>query len=115
MFTDRLWGGTLEALSLDVCTQTLSLSVCVRERGEPSRYEMRLSGLSQFHFFNAIEGRWNYAEITEFRLEKDGNAGQWAFDIMLWSEDAGLSGRCESITVNSVGLTDDFPLSGNPS
>lgn len=105
MITDQLWGGTLEEVRLDASTQTVGLAISVSSGGVSRSFELLLSGVSRFQFFNSIAVPWDYAEFTEFRADRDESAGQWAFDIVLWSEDAGMSGRCTSISLDGYELT----------
>jgi len=104
MLTDQLWGDILDSVALDVNTQTLSLSVRVTHEGESNRHELRLPDVSEFHFLNAIPRRWDYAEVTELHFEKDASSGEWRFDIMLWSDDASITGRCGAVTFDDADL-----------
>ena len=105
MLTDRLWGGSLDRIVFDVTAQTLSLFVTVSDGDESNRHELRLSEVSQFQFVNAIPSPWDYAEPTELHFHEDASADQWLFEILLWSEDASLSGRCRAVTVDGTDLT----------
>jgi hypothetical protein len=105
MLTDQLWGRTLDRVAFDVTAQTLSLFVTVSDEDESNRHELLLSDVSKFQFVNAIPGPWDYAEATELHFHKDAWADQWRFEILLWSEDAGLSGRCRAVTVDGTDLT----------
>jgi hypothetical protein len=106
MLTDQLWGGTLERLSIDARTQDVSLEISVTSGGTKTSFDVLLRGASQFHFTNDVDdGPWEYAEVTEFRASKDEASGRWAFDIVLWSEDSAMSGRCASIHLNGAALT----------
>jgi hypothetical protein len=104
MVTDQLWGGILDSLSLDVVTQTLGLSVSVTHGDRSCRHEIRLKDVYEFRFVNAIPGPWDYAEVTELHFARDLSSDLWRFDIMLWSEDASITGRCGSVTVDGLDL-----------
>jgi len=104
MITDQLWGGTLKAARLDASTQTVGLVIIVSSGGMSRSFELLLSGVSQFQFFNNIAGSWEYAEFTEFRAARDESTGHWAFDIVLWSEDAGMSGKCVTVSLDGTEL-----------
>lgn len=107
MLSDQLWGGILEGLAFDVSAQTVCLSLKLIDGGESERHELRLSDVGEFHFVNAIPGPWAYAEVTELHFEQDASTGAWQFDIMLWSEDAGITGRCRAVAVDGVDLAAD--------
>jgi hypothetical protein len=59
MITDQLWGGILESLELDAPMQTVSLGISVSGGGMLSSFQLRLSGVAEFHFVNGIDGPWD--------------------------------------------------------
>ena len=105
MITDELWGGTLTSTGLDLTLQTLSLIIEVLDSGQTRSFSVELLGLRDFRFFSETPAPWTYAEVTEFYLTRSQTAAQWSFDIMLWSEDAGMNGRCTDIIVNGHSLS----------
>jgi hypothetical protein len=98
--TDQLWGGSLTAMKVDVLRQTAMLTIDVTDRGQTQRHELGLVGLTELRFFNTIEGPWERAEVTEVSLRRSQSSGQLHFDVMLWSEAAGLTGTCAHITLD---------------
>jgi hypothetical protein len=104
MLTDQLWGSTLDHVALDLCAQSLAILVQVSDGEESVRHELRLSGVTDFHFLNAIPGSWSYVELTELRFERESPSGQWRFEMLLWSEDSSMTGRCAAVTVDDVDL-----------
>jgi hypothetical protein len=104
MITDQLWGGTLVDLRLDVVRQAAILEIDVAHGDRTQRYELLLAGISEFRLFNGIEGPWEYAEVTEVHFELDSSAKGWAFEVVLWSEEAGLSGKCSAAILDGAQL-----------
>lgn len=105
MHADRLWGGTIVDLSLDVPNQEVTLAINVSHGSEVRSHILRFIGVSEFRFFNTIEHPWDYAEVTEIHLERQPSSEKLVYDIVLWSEDAGLSGVCSSVTLDGLALT----------
>ena len=104
MITDRLWGGTLEGVRLDARSQTIALGIGVHS-GEVSRaFELHLLGVSQFQILQQHCCEMGVCQFTEFRATRDQATGEWTFDIVLWSEDAGMSGKCASISLDGIEL-----------
>ena len=104
MRTDRLWGGTIAGLSLDVPNQEVTLEINVGHGNELRCHILRFVGVSEFRFFNTIERPWDYAEVTEIHLERQTSSEKLMYDIVLWSEDAGLSGTCSSATLDGLAI-----------
>jgi hypothetical protein len=107
MCTDQLWGGVLDDVTLDVPHQTATLTISATHAGHSVRHVLCLGGILELRFFNSIEGPWDYAEITEVHFRQDISTKVWAFEFILWSEDAGLSGRCSSVTLDGAELVLD--------
>jgi len=103
--TDQLWGGILDEVALDVNAQTLTLFVTVTHGQSSVRHELRMFGVNELHFVNAIPSQWDYAEVTELRFERDTVSGPWRFEIVLWSEDASITGLCSSATMDGAEQT----------
>ena len=105
MLTDALWGGTLDTFVFDMTSQVLTLAIGILHGETHSTHELQLGGIAEFRFFSNIEGPWDYVEVTELHFERDEPTDQWIFDLILWSEDASLSGRCTSVLVDGTPLT----------
>src|SRR3979411_209290 len=106
MYTDQLWGGVLDDVTLDVPHQTATLAISVTHSGRSVRHVLCLGDILELRFFNSIPGLWDYAEITEIHFRRDVSTKVWAFEFLLWSE-AGLSGRCSSVTLDGAELVLD--------
>lgn len=104
MWTDRLWGSVLDDVTVDVPHQTVTLAISATHSGRSVRHVLCLGGILELRFFNSIEGPWDYAEITEIHFRSDVSAKVWTFEFILWSEEAGLSGRCSSVTLDGTEL-----------
>jgi hypothetical protein len=92
-FPHPLWGATLDKVSIDLLRQTVVLNLHVNDStASPatSRHALELRDVTDFHWFNSIPGPWDYAEVTEIRIYST-DSGESRVEIMLWSEDAGLS------------------------
>jgi hypothetical protein len=107
--TDQLWGGNLTAMEVDVLRQAARLTIDVTDRGQTQRHQLDLVGLTELRFSNAIEGPWERAEVTEVSLRASETSGQLHFDVMLWSEAAGLTGTCAHVTLDGEAVTDLAP------
>jgi hypothetical protein len=113
--TDKLWGGSLTAIRIDVLRQVTTLTIEVTERGQTQRHDLDLVGLTELRLFNAIEGPWERAEVTELHLRQSPSSGQFQFDVMLWSEAAGLTGTCAAVTLDgeAVALPVSDPIASD--
>lgn len=96
--TDKLWGGRLEAVAFDPVTHRLTLEVHVLESGVTSVYELACLRVSALRFDNSIPLPWDYAEVTEVHASRAAS-GDWVVELMLWSEDAGLTCTCKEFAV----------------
>jgi hypothetical protein len=104
MQTDGLWGGVLDRLEMDVRTHAVTMMISVTDGNDsPQVHELRFLNVTELRFFNSIESPWSYAEVTEIGSARLG-ATECRYDIMLWSEDAGLTIVCSSCTLDGVVL-----------
>ncbi len=102
MRTDELWGGILEAISIEPALHIVSMIVNVNAGARIYRHELRLEGVREFRFFHSSEEPWNYADLTEIHLDRGTADRVWTIDIVLWSEEAGLVARCDSVILDGV-------------
>ena len=56
--TDRLWGGTLEAVRLDATARLVELDVSITVGDAPQRWTLRLSGVSEFRVDRPDASDW---------------------------------------------------------
>ena len=98
-----LWGAIIDEINIDLAGQTLTITCHVTAGTQSRHHRLECKSLSEFRFFSAIPGQWNYAELTEIHMSKT-SSGEAKLEIVIWSEDAGL-------TVKTGGVQlDDQPL-----
>jgi hypothetical protein len=98
-FTDALWGGQLTAVALDPISHDCQLRIQTLIEGVEAEHVLLCSGVTELRFYNEIRGTWTYAEVTEVHASHDLRTDVWLLELMLWSEDAGLTLRCDKIQV----------------
>lgn len=96
MNADDLWGATLNDVRLDPVAHVVRLSMTTVDNGDKRDHEVVMTGVSALEFFTAIPEPWEYAEVTELRVEPDGK-GQFSLRMMLWTEEASLRVRCREV------------------
>jgi hypothetical protein len=87
---DDLWGAVLDELRVELVSQTILLTAHVTAGSEVVTHQLELRNVSEFRFRSSIPGPWDYAEITEAHLARTA-AGGLSIELVLWSEDAGVS------------------------
>jgi hypothetical protein len=100
--TDSLWGGLLTAINFDPVSHDCQLHVEIIVDGMRSIRVMVCRGVTEFHFQNQIPNPWTYAEVTEVKADFDPRSDTWFLEMMLWSEDAGLTLRCVRIDMDGA-------------
>jgi hypothetical protein len=100
--TDSLWGGLLTAIRFDPVGHECRLRVETVLDGVCSIHVVVCHGVTEFRFHNEISESWTYAEVTEANADFDPRSGTWLLELMLWSEEAGLTLRCVKIDVDRV-------------
>ena len=98
--TDKLWGGSLVAVSFDPVEWTLRFGVEVLDSGERRRYEMVLESVSKWHCSRGIPLPWKYAELTEVHVSELDD--QVLVDLLMWSDDTSMSARCSRVRVDRL-------------
>jgi hypothetical protein len=87
---DQLWGAVLDQFDVDLISQTVVLIGRVTTGSDAVIHRLELRDVSELRFRNSIPGPWDYAEITEAHLARSGTGGI-SIDLVLWSDDAGIS------------------------
>jgi hypothetical protein len=94
-----LWGSILDSVAVDLLQGNVTFELHTVDRtSEPPvrRHTIRCESVSTLRFYNEIPLPWEYAEITEIRTSlvlRD----RTEVDLMLWSEDAGMTITAERI------------------
>jgi hypothetical protein len=101
---NQLWGGSLTHFALDPITQRGELRIRVLDKGVTENYLVTCSDVVECRFSSNIPGPWSYAEVTQVEADYDHAAALWLIDLMLWSEEAGISIRCSDISINAQPL-----------
>lgn len=86
---DALWGGILDAVSLDIGRQVAFIDVRVVQEGREAVHHLEVRGADQFRFSSTIPGPWTYAELTEIGIDRLAE-GRFRVSMMIWSEQAGI-------------------------
>lgn len=97
--SDPLWGGQLTGVQFDPVRHECQLAVTATVSGQRSRFVVSCRGVLELRFHNTIPEPWTYAEVTEVHHGVDEATGQELLEVLLWSEDAGLSIRCASVDI----------------
>lgn len=92
--TDRLWGGTLESITLSADFADMSLRV----RSGDSAHVLQLLAISDIRFERATPLPWNYTEVTEVHA-RPSSAGL-LIELVLWAEENPLVITCERGTID---------------
>ena len=100
--TDALCGGQLTSVGFDPVTHSCELRVGVTTDGASVEYAIRCDGVAALHFDSTIAEPWDYAEVTDAELATDATSGLTTLELVLWSEDAGLTVTARSIDVAPV-------------
>jgi hypothetical protein len=98
----QLWGGILDRVDIDLLQQRVVLDFHVINSTQVPpvrRHVAELGGVSEFRWFSSIPGPWNYADVTELHFRQT-STGSKVLDIMLWSEEAGISITASSATLD---------------
>jgi hypothetical protein len=96
---NMLWGATLCRVDLDMVQQALVLTICVTGSSGNTLHSLECKGISELRFFSSIPGPWEYAEVTEIHSNTT-VAGLTQLEIVLWSEDAGLTVVGDSVVLD---------------
>jgi hypothetical protein len=99
---DDLWGGQLTSVEFDPVEHVCVLKVTTNYGGQAAYYILTLKGVVDFRFHSSIPDPWTYAELTELHLEADKQSGLQTVELLLWSEDAGLTFHCMSTELREV-------------
>jgi hypothetical protein len=93
-----LWGSILDDVDFDFLNlgATLHIHWTYSDEDPPSRHILQFLSVSDFRWFNSIPGPWNYAEITQTDSKRI-SSEEIHVEIMLWSEEAGLSITAEKV------------------
>jgi hypothetical protein len=86
----------LDDVRLDPIAHVVRLSLSVVEGGITSQHKIVMTGVSSLQFHNAIPDPWNYAEVTEISIDRDG-PDRYSVRLVLWSEAAGLEVKCRVV------------------
>ena len=100
---DALWGGILDAVSLDIVHQTITFVVRVPHAEHESTHRLEVRGTRELRFFNAIPGPWIYAELTEIHAELLPTRGL-LIRMMIWSEGASIVVEADAATLDDAEL-----------
>lgn len=106
-----LWGGVLEDLAFDVVRQVISMQIRVvnsQEMPPVRQHSLVFSGVSDFQWHSTIPGPWDYAEVTEIHGSILAT-GEVLTEIMLWSEDAGISIKAASVLLDGLKFVTELP------
>lgn len=96
LYAPDLWGSQLIWHDFDVLTHNLRLRLSLLVDEASSLHEIACTGVTRIEFRSAISPPWTYAEVTELCIDSAAD-GQVVLDVMLWSEDAGITVTCASI------------------
>ncbi|MBO9521874.1 MAG: hypothetical protein J7518_10080 [Nocardioidaceae bacterium] len=102
MGADDLWGGRLTELVFNPQSHTCELSITAVDGGKVTDYRVTCTSVTDLHFRNSIPGLWTFADVTEVHEELMDEGGSRRLDIMLWSEEAGISIVCATVDVEEV-------------
>jgi hypothetical protein len=100
---DRLWGAVLEDFIVDLRSQTVTLMGRVASGSEAVAHRLEARGVSELRFQNSIPGPWEYTEITEAHVAPSSTGGV-SVELVLWSDDAGISISAESASLDGIPL-----------
>lgn len=96
IYANDLWGSTLIEFKFDVVAHTLRMRLAMLYSGAESLHDITCTNVTKLEFFSDIPLPWTYAEVTELVIDSAPD-GQVVLDVMLWSEDAGISVACGSV------------------
>jgi hypothetical protein len=99
-----MWGAVLDGIKFDVVAQSLVITFQVTDHSRVSHHRLDFEELSELRFSNAIPGPWNYAELTEFHVDRAAS-GTIQVEIVLWSEDARLVASARSVELDGEPVT----------
>ncbi len=98
-----LWGAIIDEISIDITAQALTITCHVTAETRSLHHKLECKSLSEFRFFSAIPGQWNYAELTEIHMNRT-SSDEIQLEVVIWSEDAGLTVKAGVVQL------DDRPL-----
>ncbi len=104
---DSLWGAKLDRIDVDVVRHVVEMWVEVTTRAVQHRWQVTFHSVTELRFFSSIPDPWNYAELTEIYATRLANQ-RIRVEIVLWSEDAGLTLEAGSVQVDgrTLAITD---------
>ena len=105
---DQLWGAIIDQFDVDLGSQTVVLVGRVTDGPDAVTHRLELREVSELRFRNSIPGPWDYAEITEVHLARSASGGI-SIELVLWSNDAGISVSAGSAIFDGSLLEVDSP------
>ena len=105
---DQLWGATVDQFDVDLMTQTVVLETRITNESGAVMHRLEVRDVSELRFRNSIPGPWDYVEITEAHLARSASGGI-SIELVLWSEDAGISLSAGSAIFDGSLLEVDSP------
>ena len=96
-----LWAAILDSLEVDLLDQSVTVRAHV-EGPSPSKHVLRITDVRSLHFTNSIPGPWNYAEITECRVNTAGEGVK--AELILWADECRLEVLGFQATFDGVGV-----------
>lgn len=96
-----LWAAILDEVAFNVVKQSVTIRAHV-EGSSPSDHVLRVADVSVLRFTNSIPGPWNYAEITECRVNRVG--GVVEVELVLWADECRLEISGSQATFDGVGV-----------
>ena len=103
---ERIWGGMLKELSVDVASHTVRLVVSTVTQGVEDVCEIVCTGIREMRLFDESPVAWDYVEITSASATPKPD-GSTVLDLTMWTENAGLVIRCNDIRVDEEVLLFD--------
>jgi hypothetical protein len=107
MLPHPLWGAIVDGVEIDLLRQRVEiyLRLITKEtKPEGIHRKLEFEDISDVRWFTSILGPWSYAELTEIHVTRSPD-GTVTTEIMLWSEDAGLSINAKSVRLDGVEMT----------
>lgn len=103
---DRIWGGQLKKLYVDVASHEARLVVSTITQGAEDACEIACSGIHEIRLFDESPTVWDYVEVTAASATPQPD-GSVVLDLTMWTEDAGLVIRCDEIRIDGEVLSFD--------
>lgn len=94
---DRLWGGSVTDLRVDLNERFVELDVQVNEGGDWKAYTVVMLEVSELRVDRPDPNPWYFSELTEVHISEDG--GNTTVEFVLWNEPNGITIRCKEIAM----------------